>query len=84
MIMRESDQVMENPNEIFKLYQRAGMSPDRFNSIAPRIAVGYMLAKGSSLEQINGGQVPAEYTPTPEEVELIKQNLDAVGQSLGY
>ena len=84
-IMPEMSKVAEkDPAEAVKIYEKAGLTENRFGLIFSKVTLGMFVAGGIPKEALVSGQdVPEVLVPSDAEVELIKKNMAALEKAFG-
>ena len=83
-LISQIDENTVDENVIFQLYQKSGLTPERFQIIGGRIMASYMLANGATIDMLkNQMGMPPEAEPSDAEMELINKNMDAIMGAMG-
>ena len=83
-LISQIDENTVDENVIFQLYQKSGLTPERFQIIGGRIMASYMLANGATIDMLkNQMGMPPEVEPSDAEMELINKNMDAIMGAMG-
>ena len=78
------EEVGNDPEAIFKLYQDNGVSPQRFAMIGTKMTVGMMMAQGVTREQVAAsGQFLDFMIPSDDEIAIVKNNMEAILKAMG-
>lgn len=84
-IMPEMSKAAEkDPAQAVKIYEKAGLTENRFGLIFSKVTLGMFVASGIPKETLTSGQdVPEVLVPSDAEIELIKKNLEALEKAFG-
>jgi len=84
-IMPEMSKAAEkDPAEAVKIYEKAGLTENRFGLIFSKVTLGMFVASGIPKEALMSGQdVPEVLMPGDAEIELIKKNMAALEKAFG-